>query len=135
MRRATADDLPRLLAMGRQFHAASGVSCPFDPDAVAAVLANMIGSENSCLIVSEAGAIGGMLAPAYCARSWTMAIEMFWWAERAGLHLLRAFEDWAREKGADEVRMTTLSALPRADLILRRKGYAPVEVSYTKVIR
>ena len=135
MRPATSADIPRLVDMGRKFHAASGVACPFDEGPVSAVLINLISSPTGCLIVSEGGAIGGMLAPAYCARSWSMAIEMFWWAERDGLRLLRAFEDWAREQGADEVRMTTLSALPRADALLRHKGYAPVEISYTKVIR
>lgn len=132
MRFATLDDMPRLLAWGEEFHKASGMPCRFDPDAVEAFLAGLI--ENGAVIVSDTGMIGGLLSPAYCDPEWIMAVELFWWAEKDGLALLRAFEEWAAENGANEVRMTSLAALPRADGILRRKGYAAAEISYRKVI-
>jgi hypothetical protein len=61
--------------------------------------------------------------------------ELAWWAEdRAGLRLLSAFERWAADMGASEVRMTTICGLTAAETILARKGYAPREISHAKVI-
>jgi len=133
IRPATPADIPTLLAMGRRFHAASGMPAPFDADATGAVLARLIGG-GGVVLLTDRGCIGGILAPLWFAPAWRMAVEMFWWAEGDGLALLRAFEAWARAEGAQEVRMTTLHALPRADAIMRRRGYAPVEISYTKVL-
>lgn len=120
--------------MGGRFHAASGIAAPFEMDGAGAFVRGLIESPAGCVLIHGHGGIGGILLPAYCGPSWTMAVEAFWWAERDGMPLLRAFEEWGRSMGAKEVRMTTLAALPRADAILRRKGYAPVEISYTKVI-
>lgn len=131
---ATTADIPRLVEMGRKFHAKSGAAFGYDGDAISALLENLIASDAGVVICSDAGVIGGMLSPAYCDPNWKMAVELFWWAERDGLALLRAFEAWAAWVGAQEVRMTSLAALPRADGILKRKGYAPMEISYQKVI-
>lgn len=132
MRKATAADIPRLIEMGRKFHAQSQLPFGFDPVAVENLLTAL--AINGAVIVSDHGAIGGVLNPAYCDPRWIMAVELFWWAEKDGLSLLRAFEEWAAEMGANEVRMTSLASLPRADAILRRKGYAATEISYSKVI-
>jgi len=132
IRPATPDDLPAIVAMGRKFHAASGMPMAYDAPTVERFAAGLIAGGG--FFVGDAGMIGGALVPAYCDPSWLMAVELAWWAERDGMALLRAFEDWARESGAREVRMTSLAALPRADVLLRRKGYAATEISYQKVI-
>lgn len=134
IREATGADIPRIVEMGARFHAAGGIKAGYDQDAVSRLLAELIEADAGCLLVSDSGMIGGALVPAYCDPSWMMAVEMFWWADRDGLQLLHRFEEWAAENGAQEVRMTSLASLPRADAILRRKGYAPTEISYQKVI-
>jgi hypothetical protein len=134
IREAVSADIPRIVEMGSRFHAASGIRAGYDEAAVGQLLAGLIASDSGCLFVSDFGMIGGALIPAYCDPSWIMAVEMFWWAERDGLSLLHRFEEWAAEHGAHEVRMTSLASLPRADAILRRKGFAPTEISYQKVI-
>ena len=84
---------------------------------------------------SEKGFIFGALAPAYCNRNWLIAIELAWWAEDGkGLSLLAAFEGWARDCGAKEVRMTTLHVNPGPEKILARRGYERAEISHRKVI-
>ena len=133
VRSASPEDIPALLAMGREFHAESGMPFAFDTDAVAALLGNMIESSRAVVLMTERGAIGGLLQPAYCDPEWIYAVELFWWARGDGLALLRAFERWAQQAGAREVRMTSLAALPRADRLLRCVGYEPAEVSYSKV--
>jgi len=134
IRQAQREDIPELVGWGSRFHAISGMAAPFDAAAVAALLGQLIDAEAGVILTSGRGAIGGVLSPAYCAPAWVMAVEMFWWAEADGLRLLRAFEDWGRENGANEIRMTSLAAQPRAAEILARRGYAPAEVSHTKVI-
>lgn len=134
IRPAAVQDIPKLLDWGRKFHAMAAPGPSFNADAVAALLAQIIEADHGAVLMHDHGAIGGVLNPAYCDPAWIMAVEVFWWAERDGLSLLRAFEGWARNKGAAEVRMTSLASLPRADAVLRRKGYAPAEISYSKVI-
>jgi GNAT superfamily N-acetyltransferase len=134
VRPATAEDIPALLTMTEAFHAASQLPCAFNRDAMAGVLARMIDADEATVLMTDRGLIGGMLNPAYCDPSWVYAVEMFWWSQGDGMALLRAFEEWALHAGANEVRMTSLAALPRADGILRRVGYAPAEISYSKVV-
>lgn len=132
IRPATPEDIPALVDMGRKFHAASQMPMGFDPQAVEAFLGQLI--PQGGVFIGPRGAIGGALAPAYCDPAWVMAVELFWWAEGGGMGLLRAFEAWAVESGAREVRMTSLAALERADRLLRLVGYSPVEISYQKVL-
>lgn len=131
-RRAALTDIPALLAMGRSFHAESGMPFAFNEEVMAGVFARMIEADGATVIMTEKGLIGGMLNPAYCDPSWVYAVEMFWWARGDGMALLRAFEEWAAEAGANEIRMTSLANLPRADMLLRRYGYQPAEISYSK---
>lgn len=134
IRPATMDDIPALLEMGKVFHAESGMPFAFNTDVMGGVLARMIETDAAAVLMTDRGVIGGMVQPAYCDPTWLYAVEMFWWARGDGMALLKAFERWAQSAGADEVRMTSLAALPRADRLLRRVGYAPAEVSYSKVI-
>lgn len=134
IRFATLDDLPDVVEYGRRFHAMSQQPFPYSEEAATGFSAGLIENDAGCVLLSDHGFIGGMLAPAYCAPAWVMAVELFWWAEKDGMRLLRAFESWAVDRGAQEVRMTSLAALPKADAILRRKGFEPAEISYRKVI-
>lgn len=131
---AREDDLPRIVKYGQAFHDASGQPFPYDPVASGAFALGLVKSPDGVVIMGDHGMIGGAIVSAYCAPEWRMAVELFWWAEKGGLGLLRAFEEWAAENGASEVRMTSLASLPRADALLRRKGYGAAEISYRKVL-
>jgi hypothetical protein len=134
IRPATLDDLDQITAWGALFHAASGMSAPYDPEATRDFVAKLIEAPHATVLMHDHGMIAGVLSPAYCAPEWVIAVELFWWAEKRGLSLLRAFENWARDAGAAEVRMTTLSDLPSAAEIMARTGYVAAETSYSKVI-
>lgn len=134
IRAARHEDTPAIIAMGAKFHAQSGAPMAFDQRAAAALISGLIESNGGAVFISDSGMIGGAISPAYCDPAWLMAVELFWWAERDGLALLKAFEEWAAESGAKEVRMTTLAALPRAASIMRRRGYVASEISHSKVI-
>lgn len=105
----------------------------FDEDAFLSVMGNI--DAQGGLFQSERGFIAGMIVPTLCDPNWKMAVELAWWAEDgSGQRLLRDFEKWAADNGASEVRMTTLANLPAAEKIMKRRGYAPTETSWTKEV-
>ncbi|MGB1214785.1 MAG: hypothetical protein ACPG4X_15575 [Pikeienuella sp.] len=134
IRKATTQDIPGVVDFGARFHAQSQQPFPYDTEAVAEFVGNIIKSPVGAIFLSETGMIGGVLTPAYCAPDWLMAVELFWWAEKGGVKLLKAFEVWAEDMGANEVRMTSLASLERADGLLKRLDYAPTEISYRKLV-
>lgn len=133
IRKATEADIEDLVEMGASFHAAAKHPSRYNPEHARDLLEAMF--KQGAVFRSDKGMIGGLLSPAYCNRNWLMAVELFWWSEdRQGLKLLRAFERWAKDVGADEVRMTTLASHPDVETIISRMGYAPAEISHVKVL-
>lgn len=134
IREATRKDLPRLMEMGRKFADRARLKdhVGYDPYSMAQTFEAMIDGEQFCLLVSDKGAIGGMLAPHPFNHEQLFVDELFWWSEgRDGLRLLEAFEDWAGSRGA-LVRMTALEAVEpdRVGKIYERRGYVPLERAY-----
>ncbi len=137
IREAVADDLPEIMAMLAHLQMASGALGKFDEDAVKATVIKMMEGEGSVVFRSERGLIAGFVMPAWDSPGWLMAVEFAWWAEDGRwMALLRRFEEWAREQGAGEVRMSSKIG-PRSGRIMKvfqRAGYEPREVCYRKVI-
>ncbi len=137
IRRATAADILRIVDMGAQHHAESGAPGVFDADAFAAYARGLI-EGSGVVLLSPVGHLGGVLVRAYAAPAWLQAVELWWWAaDGCGGALLDAFEEWAADMGADQIVMSTVIAHRGAAVgrVLRRKGYAPKEVSYAKELR
>ena len=97
-----------------------------------------LGETNRVLVLEHVdGALVGMLCLAITPNLWgngTIAEEVAWWVEpghrgRAGLKLLGAGEEWARQEGALVLRMVA----PRGSQIgtvYERRGYIPLESIY-----
>lgn len=138
IRPATVSDIPRLLEMGERFaeRAKLGEHIGYDPESMAATFRFLLASPEGCIFISEDGAVGGTRDPHPFNLSCWVASELFWWSEgRGGLRLLQTFEDWAREK-CRVVHMLTLEAVnaERVGRIYEKRGYAPVERGYMKVL-
>lgn len=134
IREATEDDIPELVDMGKKFHEAGGLACAFNEVATGTFLERMIESGDAVVFRSDKGMIGGGVSNPYCDPDWRLALEFFWWSEdKQGVKLFKAFEEWARSKNADEIRMTTIPDLPAAEKIVKRRGYQPSEISYSRV--
>lgn len=107
------------------------------PGQIRAALAGMIDKDGMTVLRSEKGMLAGFLMPAWDAPGWMMAVEFIWWAEDGQwMPLLRRFEEWAREQGADEVRIAS-KLQPDSERIARvfgRAGYEAREICYRKVI-
>lgn len=135
IRHATREDIPLILDMGeRFFRKAWGDG--FDRKATMDFVGGMIDGAG-VVFLSPKGMIGGILCPVYCAPTKVQAVELWWWARDGyGRDLLREFEKWAWDSGADEVRMSCIQhvkgeAVAKA---LTKAGYEPCEVSFRKGI-
>lgn len=127
--------MPRLIDMARKFHDAKQDLYPFVAADTANSFAALMAAPSCVVLVSDRGFICGALVPSPSNASWVTAFEMFWWAEdRNGLRLLKAFEDWAKENGANEVKPSHPVNETRVAQLFERRGFTPTETVYTKVI-
>lgn len=133
IRLADAGDLDRIVELGAAFHAYCPYrEIPLDPEGFREFAAKLI--KGGAIFLSEDGMIGGCLVPLYFNPSVVMGAELFWWAGKTGKPLREAFEDWAREQGAQGVQFSGLCD-QRAETIhkvFRRAGYEPAETAFFK---
>ena len=135
IRETNPDDMPEIMALLAHLMMSSKALGKFDEDAVRAAALKMMEGENSVMFRSRRGLIAGFTMPAWHSPNWLMAVEMWWWAEdKQWIPLLRAFEKWARDRGADEIRISA-TAGPENNQIRRifsRVGFEPSEICYRK---
>lgn len=148
IRRATADDMPSLVRMGRDFHDATGYAefgALFSAEVLEQTLTNLMNSDAALLLVAADdggayGVIGGALSQMYMSDC-SFAVEMFWWVDEArrggtaGLRLKQLFQDWGREKGAGLIVMSSMATIDGpADEIYERQGLSLMEKSWIKAL-
>lgn len=138
IRSATHEDIPALVGMGKQFHAASiDKDIPYDPDGAVSFFKALIGSDMGFVAISETGFVAGLTTTLpQLQKDYLIASECYWWAERDGNDLIKAFERWAKERGASRIVIshrhdTRNAALSR---LYRMMGYEPYEHYYMRAI-
>lgn len=66
------------------------------------------------------------------------AYELVWWvdSENRGnsLKMIKIYEDWAKEKGAQIIELKSLEKFKETEQIYNRIGYKPIETSWIKAI-
>lgn len=131
VRPAVWDDIPRLISYLCKFHQLSPYAdLAFSPGATRLLLQGLIKRPSACVFIHDHGAIAGEISPLRFGKG-IAAQEIFWWAERNGIALLSAYEDWAVAKSADLISMIGLQD-PRVAKIYGRRGYQPAEQTYLK---
>lgn len=132
--KATRDDMARVMACARAFHA-YGVwkHVPLDEAAFEAFAGALIDGAG-VILLSDDGFCGGILSPAYFNPSFVIAAELFWWGEGEGRALREAFEAWAQQHGANAVQFSAMAddRLPAVSRLYRMAGYQPVECGFVK---
>lgn len=140
IREAVADDMGRLLEMGQRFVAESEYASfiSINTESLARTITNLSESPDGTVLVAEADDVPkGMIAMIVYDHPYSgerTAFELVWWMEPEsrgnGLRLLRAAEDWARERGATSMQMVAPNE--RIGALYRRLGYQPVETSFQR---
>lgn len=132
-RLAGVDDLDRIIELGRKFHDLSPWSAvPFNAYKMKKVLLEMMEDEDAIVLMHDHGILGGHIMSPYFSDT-VIAQELFWFAEKEGMALLKAFEVWAFHEGAEMVSMAGTGIKPKAlDRLYRRQGYEPRETFYIK---
>ena len=146
VRRATSDDVARFVELGLRFYAEEGgrEACPRQ---LASFAFSHLDDDNRVFLVAGepvAGFLCGVLAPHYFTGEPT-AFKTAWYAVPGargfGAHLrafeagrreglLRAFEAWAKAKGAR--RLIVAGRQERTLTLLSRLGYLPLETVTSK---
>lgn len=134
MRVATPEDLPDCIRMGVDFSLMAG----FEPvrEKIGGTLAALI-NDGGILVHGKpaTGMIGGVIYTHFFNNE-LVAQEMFWWVDpgsrgSVGLELLEAFEQWAKDRGADKIIMVSLELNDVSRVYLKR-GYKPLEHGYVR---
>ena len=134
-RRATFDDVARFVELGLRFYQEEG-GREASPNALASfAISHVCDPDRVYLAAGDpiAACLCGMIAPHYLTGEPT-AFKTAWYAipgaRGYGAHLLRAFEGWAKEKGAR--RIIVAGRLDRTLTLLERLRYQPLETVYSK---
>lgn len=146
IRRAEPRDLPRLVQMGRLFHAEAGWLdlIPWNDAGAADALGTMIGRPDCVVIVGEEVERVVSMAAAIITPTWfnpgvLSAQEWFWYVEPRARHglgaqMLDRLEEDVRAAGAATFTMLAVHDL-RADALARvyaRRGYRPAERTFMR---
>lgn len=134
VRHATAEDIPALIALGRAMHAESPrfSRLPYSPERTANTI-NFLIAHGVVLIAERGGQavgmMGGMVAPQPFLDS-LHGVELAVYVSpehrgRTGMRLIKSFEAWAFDRGADEISLgiSTEVDAERTAQLYERLGY------------
>lgn len=127
MRRATFDDIPRLIDLVGRLVAASGVPQVMDAEHTRATLTALMVRPDAAIWITDAGFMAASIERTVISPE-LIACEHGWYSETGkGLALLRELEAWADLHGA-RVRLSTGAVGPD----LARLGYRMVEQAWVR---
>ncbi len=132
VRRATPEDTEGLIDLIHNFNA-EYFDVPLSEAKARAVLEWLL--PEGVVLISGAGFIGGLVTQDLF-RDWSVLQEFGWYSEdRSGIALLDAFIEAGRDLRVNEVRISTLTtSSPHVEALLRKRGFAPLELSHRLVI-
>ena len=138
----TIDQLRELEDAARAFYASSAALRTFNLARFVEVWTILLSGGRAAIFAERrgavVGAIGGILHPDLYDPSREVADEFFWFVlpehRGAGVALYRAFERWARERGAHQIQMCHLTDVMPAKVsrFYERAGFQPIETRYAK---
>jgi ribosomal protein S18 acetylase RimI-like enzyme len=143
IRRATFDDVPALIEIGKRGHAASdNARYHFNESKAKLLLAQLITGKQTCIFVAESGAkiVGFLMGQeeqyVYCDLRYATDIAMYAEEVGAGKKLLDRFTSWAfDERKVDQLLMGVshrAASSKRTEALYRRRGFEHVGGIFTK---
>lgn len=143
VRRATFDDVPEIIEVGKRGHAASdNAQYPFNEQKAKLLLAQLIVGKKTCLFVAikDAKIVGFLMGQeeeyVYCDLRYATDIAVYGEAPGAWRALMDRFEKWAfEERKVDQLLLGvshTAEHAHRTNAIYRRRGFSNVGGLFTK---
>ncbi len=135
VRRGTHDEVARFVELGLRFYAEEGKRNASPHQLARFAISHLRDEDRVFLVAGEpvAAVLCAVIAPHYLTGEPT-AFKTAWYAlpgaRGLGAYLLRAFEAWAKEKGAH--RIIVAGRRERTLTLLNRLGYAPLETVTSK---
>ena len=137
-----SDDIDAVVALGRKAHALSAhATWEFDDQSAAMLLAKLRWMKDGVVWISEHDRqitgllLGHITTPEFV--KVRIATDIAFYAERPGdgKQLLRAFEQWAKDRKADEILIGVSFGGRKSDRYYERAGYTTVGGVYIKGVR
>jgi RimJ/RimL family protein N-acetyltransferase len=142
VRQARAAERFAVLALARDFHAASGIPLAFDPAHAARTVADHIEDPRKlALVLVVDGVLRGVLAASVALSPLSpvlVAQEVIWWIAPAhrgcsAVRMLRAYETWAGAQGCAGLGVSGLND-PRVARLYGRAGFDLIENKFLKMV-
>ncbi len=141
IRELAISEVDSLIPLAREFYSTSRFLGVFDIEKFRQIWTQLLSSGGVIFVDDRdgvpAGVIGGFLHSELYGSS-LLAEEMFWLVAKErrgrGIALYRAFEAWARARGAESIQMVHLSdSLPeKLEAFYLKMGFEQVETRYSK---
>jgi len=139
IRAATFADVPRMVALGREFLRAAALPIDFDAEHASRTAHGYIYHPDTLALVLEVdGRVEGVMLAHCLGHAFgpvRVAQELLWWIEPAhrgaGGGFIDRYEAWARERGAVIAGLAARDE--RVGRLYLRRGYALAETHYFKV--
>jgi GNAT superfamily N-acetyltransferase len=143
VRPARPDERFAVLALCRDFHAASGIPFAFDPAHASRAAQEYIECPRKlCLALEVHGAVRGILAASWAISPLApvrLAQELVFWVDpahrcaRSARAMLAAYQDWARAEGCAAAGLSGLNDL-RVARFFGASGFALSENKFLKIL-
>lgn len=142
IRTATPDDVFDILILAKEFSKEAPQSHKWNKEKTEQFILSALQNTNMKIFVIDVdgeieGALVGLLSELYMSYT-VQATELAWFVSKdyrgkpASLKLIKAFEKWAKESGANQVGMGDIEGISSLEKLYNRLGYERAETVYLK---
>tara|TARA_R110000744_G_scaffold183704_1_gene303086 strand:- start:85 stop:543 length:459 start_codon:yes stop_codon:yes gene_type:complete len=142
IRVATPDDVFDILILAKEFSKEAPSSHKWNKEKTEQFILSALQNTNMTIFVIDVGgeiegALVGLLSELYMSHT-VQATELAWFVSKdyrgkpASIRLMKAFEKWAKESGADQVGMGDIEGISSLENLYNRLGYERAETVYLK---
>lgn len=142
IRGATPDDVFDILILAKEFSKEAPSSHKWNKEKTEQFILSALQNTNMTIFVIDVGgeiegALVGLLSELYMSHT-VQATELAWFVSKdyrgkpASIRLMKAFEKWAKESGANQVGMGDIEGISSLENLYNRLGYERAETVYLK---
>ena len=142
IRKATEDDVFDILILAKEFSREAPKTHKWNKEKTEQFLLSSFHNTNMEIFVIDVGgeiegALVGLLSELYMSHT-VQATELAWFVSKdyrgkpSSLKLIKAFEKWAKENGANQIGMGDIDGIASLEKLYNRLGYKRAESVYLK---